>query len=85
MPRGITPIKPDTYEVDRFSAKTAKYVQESAYRYFSHLYFRFKDKKLEEKDFYEDFTKFSEDLKKKLQELKEIDHMVKLKEAVHFG
>jgi hypothetical protein len=45
----------------------------------------FKEGKLNEREFYESFARIQEKMLAKLRELKEVDHLVKLKEAFHLA
>ena len=81
----VEPLKKDTYEVERFSALTARFIQEKFLEYFNDIYINWKDGTLKNEAFYENSAKFSVDMRDKLRELKEIDSVEKLKEVFHFG
>jgi hypothetical protein len=81
----VTPLKEDTYKVERFSALTARFIQEKLWRYWNDLYIKWKDGKLTDEDFYKGYADFSIDMRNKLREIGEVDHITKLKQVVHFG
>ena len=77
---------PDTYEKDKFSAKTAKFLMEKIGEHLNEIYINVvEDKKpLEDKDLAVAMAEISNDMASKLRELKEIDRITKFKAAVHW-
>lgn len=77
---------PDTYEKDKFSAKTAKYLMDKIGEHLNEIYIKAVEEKkgLEDKDLAIAMAEISNDMAAKLRELKEIDRITKFKEAVHW-
>ncbi|MFH7835243.1 MAG: hypothetical protein QXL51_01430 [Candidatus Aenigmatarchaeota archaeon] len=72
-------------EVEKFSVATAKWVTDIVGEEYNNLYRKFKDKTLSERDFYESFSRIQDKMLKKLRELKEVNHLVRLKEVLHLA
>jgi hypothetical protein len=71
--------------MEKFSVATARWLTDVIGDEYNKLYRMFKEGKLSEREFYESFARIQEKMLAKLRELKEVDHLVKLKEAFHLA
>jgi hypothetical protein len=78
-------LKPETASMEKFSVATARWITDIVGDEYNKLYNMFKKGLLSEREFYESFARIQEKMLAKLRELKEVDHLVKLKEAFHLA
>ncbi len=81
----ITPLKPETEKVEKLSVATARWLTTELGNQYAKLYNKFKKGLLSERDFYDSFSEIQSKLLSKLRELKEVDHLVRLKEVLHLA